>query len=195
MAGWLAAGWRTGRWRSARAIGLSYAIVFAALPGWAQDASPDRIVAEWMLRMGGSVVLEGQHRPITDLAELPASDFRVHTLNFTGITQWGSGLEDELRRLPPLPHLKELYVNGRLWYDQPAPRLADTLALFASSTELEKLVLSRPVQTYIPLNDAALKSLAPLKNLKEVRIRQTRAPGLELAPFPLTHLDLNYVVA
>jgi Leucine-rich repeat (LRR) protein len=41
----------------------------------------------------------------------------------------------------------------------------------------------------------ALKQLAPLTNLKELRIRQTRAPGLELAPFPLTHLDLNYVVA
>jgi len=83
---------------------------------WAQDPSPDRMVAEWMLRMGGSVILEGQRRPFTDLADLPTSDFRVRTLNFTGITQWGSALEDELRRLPALPHLKELYVNGRLWY-------------------------------------------------------------------------------
>jgi hypothetical protein len=28
------------------------------------------MVAEWMIRMGGSVVLEGQRRPIADLAEL-----------------------------------------------------------------------------------------------------------------------------
>src|SRR4029434_507773 len=54
----------------------------------------------------------------------------------------------ELRRLPPLPHLKELYVNGRLWYDQPAPRLAATISLFAQSPALEKLVLSKPVQRY-----------------------------------------------
>ena len=93
----------------------------------AQEASPDRIVAEWMLRMGGSVILEGQRRPITDLADLPTSDFRIHTLNFTGITQWGFALEDELKRLPPLPHLKELYVNGRLWYDQPVPLVASTM--------------------------------------------------------------------
>ncbi|MGH9719307.1 MAG: hypothetical protein ACRD8O_03790 [Bryobacteraceae bacterium] len=53
-------------------------IVPVALLTWAQEAPPDRVVAEWMLRMGGSVVLEGQRRPIFDLAELPASDFRVH---------------------------------------------------------------------------------------------------------------------
>src|SRR5690349_8405772 len=94
-------------------------LALALATAWAQEASPDRVVAEWMLRMGGSVILEGQRRPITDLADLPTSDFRIHTLNFTGITQWGFALEDELKRLPPLAHLKELYVNGRLWYDQP----------------------------------------------------------------------------
>src|SRR5438093_912368 len=92
----------------------------------AQEASPDRIVAEWMLRMGGSVILEGHRRPITDLADLPQFDFRIHTLNFTGITQWGFALEAELKRLPPLTHLKELYVNGRLWYDQPVNLVAST---------------------------------------------------------------------
>ena len=161
----------------------------------AQQIAADRMWAEWMLRMSGKVVLEGQRKPITDLADLPATDFRIHTLDFTGITMYAASLQDELRHLPPLPHLKELYINGRLWYDQPAPRLADTMGLFASSTELEKLVLSRPVQTYIPMNDAALKQLEPLKNLKEVRVRQTRVPGIALSPFPLTHLDLNYVVA
>lgn len=160
-----------------------------------QQISGDRMWAEWMLRMGGAVVLEGQRKPITELADLPTTDFRIHTLNFTGITMFAASLQDEMRHLPPLPHLKELYINGRLWYDQPAPRQADTMGLFAGSTELEKLVLSRPVQTYIPMNDAALKQLAPLKNLKELRIRQTRSSGLELSNFPLTHLDVNYVVA
>src|SRR5438067_64419 len=81
----------------------------ATMPASAQDASPDRVVAEWMLRMGGSVVLEGQRRPITDLADLPTSDFRLHTLNFSGVTQWAFALEDELKRLPQIPHIKELY--------------------------------------------------------------------------------------
>jgi hypothetical protein len=94
--------------------------------------------------------------------------------------------------LPPLPHLKEVYVNGRLWYDQPASRVAATLALFADSPALEKVVLSKPVQTYIPFNDDVLKGLKPLKQLQELRVHQTRIPGSALAGFPLTHLDLNY---
>ena len=159
---------------------------------WGQQASPDRIVAEWMLRMGGSVFLEGQRQPISDLADLPTTDFRIHTLNFTGITQWAASLEDELKRLPPLPHLKELYVNGRLWYDQPVSRVAATIALFASSTELKTVVLSKPVQTYIPFNDDVLKGLEPLTGLQELRVHQTKIPGEALAQFPLQHLDLNY---
>ena len=139
------------------------------------------MVAEWMLRMGGSIVLEGQRKPITDLADLPAADFRIHALNFTGITMYAASLQDELRRLPALPHLKELYINGRLWYDQPAPRVQATISLFNEATALEKFVMSKPVQTYIPFNDPALKGLTSLKNLKEVRIHQTRSSGMSLA--------------
>ena len=164
------------------------------VPGSVAGPAADRMVAEWMLRMGGSIVLEGQRKPITDLADLPTTDFRIHTLNFTGITMYAASLQDELRRLPALPHLKELYVNGRLWYDQPAPRVQATIALFNEATSLEKFVLSKPVQTYIPFNDPALKGLTTLKNLKEVRIHQTRSSGISLAAFPLTHLDLNYAV-
>ena len=163
-------------------------------PGAIVGPAADRMVAEWMLRMGGSIVLEGQRKPITDLADLPTTDFQIHTLNFTGITMYAASLQDELRRLPALPHLKELYINGRLWYDQPAPRVQATIALFSEAVELEKFVMSKPVQTYIPFNDPALKGLSSLKNLKEVRIHQTRSSGVSLAAFPLTHLDLNYAV-
>ena len=165
-----------------------------AQPAKVVGPAADRMVAEWMLRMGGSIVLEGQRKPITDLADLPTADFRIHALNFTGITMYAASLQDELRRLPALPHLKELYVNGRLWYDQPAPRVQATIALFNEATALEKFVMSKPVQTYIPFNDPALKGLTSLKNLQEVRIHQTRSSGISLAAFPLTHLDLNYVV-
>ena len=161
-------------------------------PALAQDASPDRMVAEWMLRMGGSIVVEGQHKAIFDLTELPTSDFYIHTLNFTGITQWAFALEDELRRLPPLKHVKEVYINGRLWYDQPVSLVDATMSLFAGSPELETLVLSRPVQTYIPFDDTVIKALQPLPKLQELRVRQTRVAGAALAAFPLKNLDLNY---
>src|SRR5437762_2205706 len=167
---------------------LSLAVVTVS----AQPASPDRIVAEWAVRMGGSVVLEGQRKPITDLSELPATDFYVHTLNFSGITQWASSLEDEMKRLPPLSHLKEVYVNGRLWYDQPIPLVASTLGLLSASSEIEKVIITKPVQTLIPLDDTTLKNLEPLKNLRELRAHQTRIAGLNLAPFTLRFLDLNY---
>ena len=41
----------------ARIVWVLLSILCASAP--AQEASPDRIVAEWMLRMGGSVILEG----------------------------------------------------------------------------------------------------------------------------------------
>src|SRR5438552_2452283 len=122
-------------------FGMICLLALAGVMAHAQPASPDRIVAEWAVRMGGSVVLEGQRKAITDLADLPATDFHVHTLNFTGITQWASALEDEMRRLPPLSHLKEVYVNGRLWYDQPIPLVASTLGLLSASSEIEKVII------------------------------------------------------
>src|SRR5262245_25259582 len=85
----------------------------------AAEMSPDRMWAEWTLRMGGRVVLEGQRQPIEDLAALPDTDFRIHTLDLVAVTFWAYGLRDEISRLPALPHLKELYLNGRIWYGQP----------------------------------------------------------------------------
>src|SRR5271168_2141147 len=85
--------------RLGQAAGVACLLGMMVVPALAQDASSDRLVAEWMLRMGGSVVLEGQQTSISDVANLPASDFHIQTLNFTGITQWASALEDELRRL------------------------------------------------------------------------------------------------
>src|SRR5450755_4355417 len=91
--------WVSAFQRLGRTAGVACLLGMMVLPALAQDASPDRLAAEWMLRMGGSVVLDGQHRSISDVADLPSSDFYVQTLNFTGITQWASALEDELRRL------------------------------------------------------------------------------------------------
>ena len=117
----------------------------------------------------------------------------MHTLDLVGVSMGAWGLKDELSRLPPIPHLKELYINGRLWYNQPVSLVADTIGLFASATGLEKLVLSKPVQTYIPLEDPVLERLAPLSGISEMRLHQTRLPGNTLAPFTkLKYLDLSH---
>src|SRR5438093_1312607 len=185
--------------RRAALVGL---MVLAAIPAVAQqpparrspsEGDADRIVAERVLRLGGAVVLEGQQRPILDLDELPETAFRLRTLDLVGVSMGAWGLKDELSRLPPLPRLKELYINGRLWYNQPVSLVADTIGLFAAATDLEKLVLSKPVQTYIPLEDSVLEKLAVLPGLEEMRLHQTRVPGNALAPFTkLKHLDLSH---
>jgi len=150
-------------------------------------ANADRIVAERVLRLGGAVILEGRQRPIRDLQELPDTDFRIRTLDLVGVSIGAWGLKDELSRLPVLPHLKELYLNGRLWYNQPPLLVADTIGLFAACTGLEKLVLSKPVQTYIPLEDPVLQRLASVPGISEMRLHQTRFPGSTLAPFTIVN--------
>src|SRR6185369_15842704 len=183
-----------------RRAALAGLLVLAAIPAAGQapegrrsSGDPDRVVAERVLRLGGAVILDGQHTAIRDLDDLPAGDFHIRTLDLVGVSMGAWGLKDELSRLPPLPHLKELYVNGRLWYNQPMSLVADTLGLFASSTELEKLVLSKPVQTYIPLEDPVLARLATLPALTELRLHQTKLPGNALAPFTkLKYLDLSH---
>src|SRR5438105_9772018 len=122
-------------------------------------------------------MLEGQHVPIHDLDDLPDADFQIHMLDLVGVSMGAWGLKDEVSRLPALPHLKELYLNGRLWYNQPVSVVAEALSLFAASTELEKLVFSKPVQTYIPLEDAALDALRTLTGVRELRLHQTKIPG------------------
>ena len=104
--------------------------------GGGADGGADRIVAERVLRLGGAVILSGQHRPIHDLDDLPDTDFRLHTLDLVGVSMGAWGLKDELSRWPPLPNLKELYLNGRLWYNQPMSLVADTIGLFSASTDL-----------------------------------------------------------
>src|SRR5439155_17150703 len=74
----------------------------------------------------------------------------------------------------------------------PISLVASTLRLFAGDTGLEKLILSKPVQTYIPFDDSVLKELATLTNLREFRAHQTRIAGSLLAPYSLEFLDLNY---
>src|SRR5919201_3292046 len=172
---------------------FSGVLLLVAAPAFAQEASADRVVAERVLRLGGSVIIEGQQRPIFDLQELPDTEFRIRVLDLVGVSMGAWGLKDELSRLPPLPHLKELYLNGRLWYNQPTSLVADTIGLFSASTDLEKLVLSKPVQTNIPLDDPVLGRLASVAALTELRLHQTKLPGTALAPFTkLKYLDLSH---
>ena len=68
------------------------------LPVHAQQSSADRVVAERALRLGGAVILDGQRTPISDLDELPDTDFRIHTLD---LVDSGFGDNTQVYVVPP----------------------------------------------------------------------------------------------
>src|SRR5437763_35841 len=149
----------------------------------------ERSVAEWVLRVGGSVTLQGDHTPIWDVARLPAKDFQIEAVNLIDVAME----PDELKNLSGLASLKELYLCGRTWHSRPVPLSNKSLGALGNLTSLEKLAVSLPVQTEIPLQDPALANLAKLKNLKELRLEQTEIKGQTLAPFTgLRFLDLAH---
>src|SRR5260370_30596160 len=161
--------------------------LLAITPGIA--AASDRSVAEWVLRVGGSVVVEGRQGSISDISRLPAKDFELTAINLTDVLME----PDDLKKLTRLAHLKELYLCGRTWHNRPVPASNASFNALGGLASLEKLALSLPVQTEIPLQDPALANLAKLKNLKELRLEQTEIKGQTLAPFTsLRFLDLTH---
>ena len=94
------------------------AILLFAFPGHAappEENWNDRAVAEWVLRMGGTVVIAGQTARISDLTQLPASDFRLHAVDVVSVLISPS----EFKRFENLTELKELYLCGRTWHSLP----------------------------------------------------------------------------
>src|SRR5688572_30655763 len=77
----------------------------------AKAAEVDRDVALWALRMGGSVVLEGDTRRIRDVVELPQGDFRIVILNMIGTNMHPPHME----AFGQLTALRELHVPGPMW--------------------------------------------------------------------------------
>ena len=137
-----------------------------ALPLCAVAAEADRAAASWVLRLGGSVRLHGGREWVRDLAQLPAGDIRVHTVNLVPLVVEPA----EFERLSGLPDLRELFLSGRTWHSL-SPRTArDSFRHLAGLTSLERPVLSLPVQTDVQLEDDAIEAIAPLVNLRELRL-------------------------
>src|SRR5512145_989617 len=71
----------------------------------------ERDVAEWVIRSGGRVILEGSRAPVGDLLSLPNGE-----LSIRGIDLYGSLIDPtELEKLSGLTGLKELYLPGPSW--------------------------------------------------------------------------------
>src|SRR5436190_6864118 len=124
--------------------------MIAAVSGVA--TASDRSTAEWVLRAGGSVVVEGGRAEIWDIAQLPAGEVQVQAINLVATTLKPKDFE----RLGHLDHLRRLYVSGRTWHSLPSATAVESLGYLASLTNLETFALSLPVQTEIPMEDDAI---------------------------------------
>src|SRR5689334_20589181 len=71
----------------------------------------DRAVAEWVIRQGGSLTLEGRLDPISNLGGLPPGDWRIRGINLVGTLVEPS----DLKRLSGLHGLRDLELPGPQW--------------------------------------------------------------------------------
>ena len=118
---------------AARKIG---AIVFVAMSCHvlvAASGPGDREVAEWVLREGGRVMVNGQRQVIDDLAKLPGGQFRLTAIDLTGTIIDPA----DLSRLAGLGSLTELALPGPIFTpfsDSPLDANADTSRTLRNST-------------------------------------------------------------
>src|SRR5437867_2621469 len=100
----------------------------------------ERQVAEWIIRQGGSLTIDGRIDPIARIQDLPAGDLRIRGINLVGtLVEPG-----ELRRLSGLTGLRELELPGPQWNPNAGSRLDanDEFQAIAELTGLEKLRFS-----------------------------------------------------
>lgn len=150
----------------------------------------DRKAAEFTLAMGGRVKLIGDARRITDVSQLPSGDFRVEILDWVGMNVDPPDLE----RLSVLPALRELHLPGPIW-NQNADSGRDGSVDFkylAGIQSLESITFSYHFLDSIRFRDQGIAALAPLKNLKELVVRQSAVKGHPLEPLhSLEALDVT----
>src|SRR6266851_6145703 len=161
---------------------------FWLLPAAGQS---ERQVAEWIIRQGGAVAVEGRLDPIARREDLPAGDLRIRGVNLVGTLVEPA----DLKRFRGLTGLRELELPGPQWNPGAGSRLDanDAFENLADLTGLEKLHFSLHFLTNINVQDKGLARLARLTNLKELRLAQTQVKGKSLAPFvQLRYLDLSY---
>ncbi|HEX2522955.1 MAG TPA: hypothetical protein VHP35_12610, partial [Terriglobia bacterium] len=144
-----------------------------------------------MLRLGGSVIVQGQQEPIWQLSRLPRDNFRLHTIDLVG-----TNIDPpHLKYLSTLPSLKVLFLPGPMWNPSAGAKkdYYDEMRHLRKLTSLEKLHFSDHFITYIRFNDQGLDPIATLTGLTELRLRLTKVTGRGLAPFRnLRCLDLSF---
>jgi len=152
---------------------------------------PQRQVAEWVIRQGGSLTVDGRADPIARIEDLPAGELLIRGVNLVGTLV----APTDLRRFSGLTSLRDLELPGPEWNPNAGSKLDanDEFEAIANLTGLEKLHFSLHFLTNINVQDKGLARLAKLTHLKELRLAQTKVKGRTLAPFvELRYLDVSY---
>src|SRR5882724_2326302 len=150
-----------------------------------------RDVAEWIIRQGGSLTVDGRADPIARIEDLPAGQLLIRGINLVGTLVEPT----DLRRFSGLTGLRELELPGPQWNPNAGSKLDanDEFEAIANLTGLEKLHFSLHFLTNINVQDKGLARLAKLTHLKELRLAQTKVKGRTLTPFvELRYLDVSY---
>src|SRR5262249_48341979 len=142
----------------------------------------DREAAQWVIRQGGRVMVNGGE-PIDDIAKLPPGDIRV-----TGVDLFGAPASPkDLEHLSGLTELRELYIYSRTYSpssDVKAPFSDESFQYLANLKKLEKFWVSLHDLPDIDIADAGWARMKNMTQLKDLRLALTKIQKAEtLAPF------------
>src|SRR6266849_6011864 len=152
----------------------------------------ERDVALWVLREGGRVLVAGAAEYTSDPFELPAGNIHI-----AGVDLHGTVLDPkELAPLNKLTELRELFIPARVWSpvsDVKAPYSDEMFDFFTGMKHLEKFEAGLTTLAWLDLWDAGLARMAPLTQLKDLRVAlSTMKDPKSLAPFVnMEFLDLD----
>ncbi len=161
---------------------IAAALYLASSVGLCLAGAVDRDVAEWTILKGGRVVTSAAPGFVSNLDELPASDFSL-----IGVDLYGAVIfPHDLRRLQGLTSLEELYLPSPMWNRNTDKGLnrSGELGLLRGLTSLERLVLSFHFMDEVRLNDDGVEKIAGLTGLKELALAQSFITGATLATIP-----------
>ena len=174
-------------------VSISKLALFFLAPALAfgADSWTERPIAEWVLRLGGSVGLNHQAAKINDLAALPSGPFVISSLDFTGTLVE----PEQLERIAGLTQLEELLLPAYMWNEGAGSR-RDSNELFKHLNglkNLKRLHTSIHFLTNMTVLDSGLDQISGLSQLEELRLSQSKVKGLGLKHFTnLRSLDLRY---
>src|SRR5882724_4250211 len=167
-----------------------FVMLCLAAIGLAAEPS-QREIADWAIRMGGRVTLDGHNGQVWDPTQLPSGEVRITGLDLTNT------LIDptDLRRLTGLTSLRELYLPGPSWNPASGSRLDanEELRSLSGLVNLERIYFSLHFLPNVNVRDKAIAYWSGLTRLRELRLTQCRVEEPNLAPFEgLESLDVSY---